>query len=986
MAIRRSIGFGDLLRRYRKRSGLTQEQLAERAGLSVRGISDLERGVNQAPYRSTVTRLADALALRDDDRAALERVSSRFGTNQANALLGTTASGQSAPSAPLVGRERERDLVRQHLEGKLSPLLAIAGEPGIGKTRLLDAARGLAVERGLPVLSAGCLRPVGEQPYTPLGDALSAYAHQLTPPELRSALKGCWWLTRLLPELTELVRAPQFVGDLSPDAERRLVTGAVTRFLQNVAGPQGVILVLDDLQWAGRSALELLLALCRSAHEAGLRIVCAYRSTEVSAPDPVSTMLADAAHAGFAHQLFLAPLSSAESSRLIDALGPPEISPRARQHLLDRSGGVPFFLVSCASALRAHDVGEGEIPWTVGQSVRQRVAALSALAREVLRVAAIAGQGVPAGVIMTVIHEPRLAIVGAIDEACRAGLLTERDVGSYAFSHDVIREVVELDLGGARRMSLHLAVGEALERARGELGPREAAELAWHFGRGQDQRRALRYALLAGDHAASLYAHRDAAELYAAAAGYAVTSRDEGGEAEASERAGRELTLLADYGAAVSFLDRAASLYRKAGDIESEARVIAQLGWTHFYRATPSDAVARVESLVQHLWDQPDSASLARLCITLTFLWYADRPVEALTAAERACRVAEDLGDEYLLAAARVRHGLVLGRTGRWDDGERVLVGAAELAENIGDVESQAYALEFAGIACRLQGKLEECREYYERALEPAERLGDPTALAYGLRSCGSAHFDLGNWEKARTYYERARAVDASTFSSAFSALIPLQAMELALAQGRCDDVDRLAEECLAREHAQRNDRIDTNLLCLLAERDLLRNAAESALHRLAPRLDDFYADEKVNLGVRTTPIDVCIATGDVDRADKLTCQYADLIAEQGNRRLMPAMLRARGAVRAAQGRLEEAEEAFAEAAELASQMQHIMEYARILLEWAKAARSGGDRKRLAVSAAEAENIFQRLGAVLYAAQTRRVLEEAQLTNRAESR
>jgi tetratricopeptide (TPR) repeat protein/transcriptional regulator with XRE-family HTH domain len=973
VAIRRPVGFGDLLHQHRKRAGLTQEQLAERAEMSVRGISDLERGVNRAPYRSTVARLADALELHGRDRVALEQASSRYGVNRDSVPLGRTFQ-QALPLTPLIGRDRELEMLGRHVRGELSPLLAIAGEPGIGKTRLLRAASDLADELGLPILTAGCQRVAGEQPYAPLGDALSVYVRGLPPARVRSVLKGCGLLSRLLPEISEMVRVPQLLADLTPETERRLLTGAVSRFLQNIASPQGALLLLDDLQWAGRDGLELLLALCRSAHETGVRIVSAYRATEITARDPLSTMLGDAAHAGLVQQIVLAPLSPEESGHLIDVLAPNQISPLGREQVLARSDGVPFFLVSCATVLLSGDARDEGIPWTVAHSVRQRVAALPDVAQELLAVGAVAGRIVPIGVITSVLEYPLPVIAAAIDAACQAGLLTEQDGRRYAFTHDVIREVVETDLGGARQMYFHLRVGEALERVPSGREGRQAAELAWHFGLGDDAARALHYSLIAGDHAASLYAHRDAADLYSAAARFASAGGDELAEAEACEKAGRELTMVAEYVAAVFVLDRAASLYRSIADIESEARVVAQLGWTHFYRATPNEAAARVESLVEQLRDRGPSASLGQLSITLTFLWYVDRPREALQAAARACRIAEALGDERLLAAARVRYGLVLGRTGRWDEGERVLAEVSVVAERIGDIESLTYALGFAGIACSMLGKLEESRAYCVRGVQVAEQFGDPTTVAYGLRLCGTIYFALGDWEQARVYYDRARAVDETTASSTFSALIPLQTMELVIAEGRWEEVDLLAAECLKREHDQRNDRIDSNFLCLLAERDLLQGRPRNALVRLEARLDDFYTDEIVNLGVRITPIEVCLTAGRLDRAETLLSQYTDLITKQGNRRAGPAMLRARGMVRAAQGRLREAKETFAEASDRASRMQYPLEHARILLVWARTERADGDRNQAEALAGEAECIFRRLGAAPYTAEARALL------------
>ena len=129
MAMRQTPAFGALLKRYRQAAGLTQEALASQAGLSTRAVSDLERGLKVRPHQNTVAQLAAALHLSPREHAAF--VAARQGS-------APPATGAEVP--PLVGRSRELVLLERHLAGEGPPLLLLAGEPGIGKTRLLHAA------------------------------------------------------------------------------------------------------------------------------------------------------------------------------------------------------------------------------------------------------------------------------------------------------------------------------------------------------------------------------------------------------------------------------------------------------------------------------------------------------------------------------------------------------------------------------------------------------------------------------------------------------------------------------------------------------------------------------------------------------------------------------------------------------------------------------------------------------------------------------
>src|SRR5439155_16246383 len=194
---------------------------------------------------------------------------------------------------PLVGRQGELALLERHLAGEGPPLLLLAGEPGIGKSRLLRAAAQRATGCGWRVLVGGCQRRRGQAPFAPLLEALESYLARRGRTELRADLRGCAWLVRLLPELASGPIEPLPAWTLPPEQERRLLDKAVGRLLANVAGPAGTLLLLDDLQWADPDALELLATLVRAAAEIPLRVLGAYRDTEVQTNDALAGVLAD---------------------------------------------------------------------------------------------------------------------------------------------------------------------------------------------------------------------------------------------------------------------------------------------------------------------------------------------------------------------------------------------------------------------------------------------------------------------------------------------------------------------------------------------------------------------------------------------------------------------------------------------------------------------------------------------------------------------
>jgi transcriptional regulator with XRE-family HTH domain/tetratricopeptide (TPR) repeat protein len=505
--------FATLLRRYRLATGLTQEELAERARLSRRSITALERGTEHTPRRDTLELLAEALALADHERAIFLEAGRRRSDDPSG--QGTQPGVEGVP--PFVGRASELALLERHLAGEGPPLLMLAGEPGIGKSRLLRAAIPRASGAGLRVLEGGCRQRGGQEPYAPFLAAFQRRLRSQRPTQLREDLRGCAWLVRLLPELAGGPIEPLPTNPMPPEHERRLVFTAVTRFLTNVAGPIGTLLILDDVQWAGADALDLLAALARVADDVPLRLIAAYRDTEALPDSPLAAALTDLTNARLVTRRLLSPLAPGEAARLLEELledNRPE--PTLRAQVLQRGGGVPFFLVSCVEGLRrdAEDGTPEAVPWDVAQSVRQRIVALPEAARQILGIAAVIGRNSHYNLLRTVSARPDTEMLDALDAACHAHLLEEAGETAYCFAHDVIREVVEAELGAARRMVLHRDIAQGLQ---GQAGPLPVEELAYHYARSDLPEQALPYLAQAAERARLAAAHREVAELLAQA-------------------------------------------------------------------------------------------------------------------------------------------------------------------------------------------------------------------------------------------------------------------------------------------------------------------------------------------------------------------------------------------------------------------------------------------------------------------------------------
>ncbi len=856
MPIASTLTFGDLLRRHRTAARLTQEELAAASGLSPRGISDLERGARKAPRRETLLLLAEALHLSADDRAAFEAAARRRPTAgvTATGALSDNASAMLAPGrpvlAPLVGRDAELRALEKHLAGSGAPsLLLFAGEPGIGKSRLLQEAARLGEALGLNVLAGGCQRRLGQEPYTPFIATIERFVRGRSATQRRADLKGCAWLARLLPELAgELEPLPAWT--LPPEQERRLMFAAVAQFLANICGPNGLLLLLDDLQWAGADAVDLLASLTRgaAAGDLRLRLVGAYRDTHVRSREPLTTMLGELAREGVATQVALGPLLREQAEVLLDELlvGIDAGKSAVAQGLAARTGGVPFFVVSCAQALTSGvlDMGpEGEsgtaAPWDVTQSVRQRVLAVPELAQETLGVAAVAGRQVTRGVLLSALLRPGRDegdLLDALDAACAARLLAEDGPDAYAFPHDLVREVVADDLSAARRALYHRRLAEALEQAPGDT-PLE--DLAYHFERAGEPQRAVAYLQRSAERALAMHANAAAEGSYRALAerlgalGRAVEA------AQAREKLGTLLNTLGRYDEALETLDHVAAAYRGVHDDEGVRRVTAAIGRVYFAKGDARTGLARMQPLLDAARPGEISAGLALLYAAQAHLYFASgRYGEQLDAAQHAVALATELGDDGILAQVERRRGLALVMLARMEEAVGAFERSAAGAEAVGDLATVCRALDNLAAAYRARGMLPESQRYAGLALEAAERLGDPAEIAAIAGQRGETAFYMGEWARARADFERSAEIESTLGETWASAYTLLDLGELFLAEGDEARGIRYLEGGAAAGTRADDIQCVRQAQAVLAEHDLIHGRAEAALARLTPLLD----------------------------------------------------------------------------------------------------------------------------------------------------
>lgn len=354
--------FGTVLKRYRVANGLTQEQLAERAGLSVRGISDLERGARVQPRAYTVHQLADALGLAAADRAQFEaaaRAEAHAGSSRSVALNGTFLP--SIADGELVARAEECEHLRSALsstEEGAGRLVLLGGEPGIGKTRLVRDVLEEAQARGHVVLATRWAEPGQQAPIAPFLEALAALA--AAPPDgLRTEVQRGW------------KRIARIAENLPPNADgtgpgvvaQQELFRAILELLILAARSAPIVLVLDDLQCADEQSLRLLVHLARAVPTAAILLVGAFRDTRISDDHPVlAQTLKSLARDRLADRLTIRRLSHEETARLAEVLmGGQPLSEEFAHFVYRRTKGIPRLIEQLVRSLGGRLELQGEI-------------------------------------------------------------------------------------------------------------------------------------------------------------------------------------------------------------------------------------------------------------------------------------------------------------------------------------------------------------------------------------------------------------------------------------------------------------------------------------------------------------------------------------------------------------------------------------------------------------------------------------------------
>ncbi len=649
----------------------------------------------------------------------------------------------------MVGRDRElRQLTR--LAASARPEVAlVAGEPGIGKTRLIEEF--LAKVDDSYVVLVGRAEPDSlARPYELLLDALNL-------PDGDADLQA----------LTDPARSPV----------ERLHTGL--DLVDHVVGDRPVAIVFDDLHWADSESAALFE---RLADRAGPQVlVGTYRPDEVTSRHPVAALLARLERRHEVTHLRLGRLTEADTAAMLAAATGMPVQYRTVASLYHRTGGNPFFIEELLRAQAINDLDlahEQPLPWSVAEVLRQQVADLDPDDMEIIEAAAVLGHRVPFDLLAAVTGASERKLIDVLRELVRRGLLIESSEDEFTFRHALVREALTSQMLGRQRRRLHEAALDALlaDSAKGSADPALIAHHAQAAGRYDDMIAAARKGTALYLAIGSAYQALQLAEM----------ALDEvGNDTELLAGAARAAWLAGLYDDAIGYADRWRQHAANPSERAEALTLLMRLSWESAPNYDTMEVhTSEIESLVDELPGPDRAQALAALAQSA---YLRDLNETTIEWADQAIALADQLDLPHVRVAAMVEKGSALcERPATALEGREVLSMAIDEAERHRDWVLAARGL---NILSQLPlSSVNEQAELLERMRVDAERAGyDRLAVASYYMGLARLAFRNGDLDEAidallegrarsRVYLRRGRRAD---FYLVFLAGLSLEASEL---------------------------------------------------------------------------------------------------------------------------------------------------------------------------------------------------------------
>ena len=578
--------------------------------------------------------------------------------------------------AVFVGRQAELGVLQAALEDALAGrgrMVMLAGQPGIGKTRLARELAAYARQHGALAVWGRCHESTGAPPYWPWVQILRTYVRQRDAEQLQVEMDAAAAdIAAIVPEVRErLPDLPPPARFEDPEQARFRLFDSVTTFLHNAAISHPLVFILDNLQWADKPSLLLLEFLALELGRSRLLVVGTYRDVELSRQHPLSETLGELTRERPLQRLLLHGLNRDDITRFMEVTTGSVPSPALVEAVYAQTEGNPLFLTEMVRLL----VQEGPfvpehlqpsqsvtigIPAGIREVIGKRLNRLSPPCNQLLTMAAVIGREFDMKEVARLFDEQsEEEVLELLEEAVAARVIEEmpQAVGRYQFTHALIRAILYDEVTAARRVRLHRRIGEVLEELYATHLEPYLAQLAYHFGeaaQSKEVHKAIAYAERAGAQAMTLLAYEEAVHHYERA----LRALERQQPVHEVQRCQLLLTL-GEAQRKAGDVPHALDTFQGAADIARalaapEALAAAALGFEEasWRPGLPGDAAAQLLTDALDMLAEGDSTLKARVLGSLArALAFTSTFAQAENVEQQAVAMAHRLGDPATLAA-----------------------------------------------------------------------------------------------------------------------------------------------------------------------------------------------------------------------------------------------------------------------------------------------------------------------------------------------
>ena len=682
---------------------------------------------------------------------------------------------------PLVNRIDELSKLKDALHDAFnnkSSIVALHGEAGVGKTRLLRELATYAQSKGATVLMGRASEE--RTPYAPWVEVTREYVSQ-TPSELLRRMLGTHVsdFARLVPDIAVKVGTVPPSKPLGEQQDRIRLFESISHFLISISMETPLLLLFDDLQWADQVSLDLLDYFVRSTGNLRVLVGCSYRTEDTGPDSPLHKMLGKLNRDRLLESLPVKSLRQEDTVKLIEQIfGEKQASTEFTDLINRTTGGNPFFieeilrsLVEDGTIFRTEKgwdrkpIHEIAVPESVKSTLRSRLSKLEPDTQGMLVRAAVIGPEFDFEVLLGVSQETEDQLVQRLEAVISQGLVVEvpLEKSKFRFSDNRIREMLLDDLIQIKRARYHLKIAEAMEKLYSKKLERHAEAIANHFSEGADIERCVKYSVIAGDLNKSIYAYEPAIKDYRRA----VEVLDLQGEKEAEKAA-----LLEKLGACYAFAgqlqnsmqsyEQALGIFEKSHDNKACARAcreIAEAITTVKGEPGAQEATIVMKRGLNYLQGEPDSSEAASTYYSLAwYLGLMDQFDEANMWVAKALEVGKKTNNIQAVAGALSIQASYLTDTGKIDEGLPLWQQAYELAlqhEDLLVARTCAFNLSFYTYPRNL-GK---ARELTLKAIELAKSANLMVSEARGLWWLSVIDWLRGDWASSLEQFQKADAI-----------------------------------------------------------------------------------------------------------------------------------------------------------------------------------------------------------------------------------